>query len=112
MLVSAVAERVALAVENARLFEQTQRALAETERLYETARTISSAPDLEAVYRLVTEQISTISNVDNIEILMSGPDPLPGSTPRNSLHMAAADFGFTAVCARATAHPALVVYRI
>ncbi len=76
MLVSAVAERVALAVENARLFEQTQRALAETERLYEAARTISSAPDLEAVYRLVTEQISTISNVDNIEILMSGPDPL------------------------------------
>jgi len=31
------------------LFEQTQRALAETERLYEAARTISSAVDLEAV---------------------------------------------------------------
>jgi GAF domain-containing protein/CheY-like chemotaxis protein/HAMP domain-containing protein len=76
LLVSAVAERVALAVENARLFEQTQRALAETERLYEAARTISSAADLETVYRLVAEQISTISNVDNIEVLLSGPDPL------------------------------------
>ena len=76
LLVSAVAERVALAVENARLFEQTQRALAETERLYEAARTISSAADLETVYRLMAEQISTISSVDDVEILLSGPDPL------------------------------------
>jgi GAF domain-containing protein/HAMP domain-containing protein len=76
MLVSAVAERVALAVENARLFEQTQRALAETERLYETARTLSSTSDLETVYQLVTEQLSTVSGMDHIEILLSGPDPV------------------------------------
>ncbi|RPJ02990.1 MAG: GAF domain-containing protein, partial [Chloroflexi bacterium] len=75
MLVSAVAERVALAVENARLFEQTQRALSETARLYETARTISSVSDLEAVYQVVVEQISTIPHVDHAEILIAGPDP-------------------------------------
>ena len=75
MLVSAIAERVALAVENARLFEQTQRALSETARLYETARTISGVSDLESVYRLVAEQLSTIPQIDNIEILLSGPDP-------------------------------------
>ncbi len=76
LLVEAVAERVALAIENARLFQQTQRALAETERLYETARTVSSAPDLEAIYQLVAEQLGTGSTIDTVEILLSGPDPL------------------------------------
>ena len=76
LLVEAVAERVALAVENARLFQQTQHALAETERLYETARTVSSAPDLETIYQLVVEQLSTGGDVDSIEILLAGPDPM------------------------------------
>jgi GAF domain-containing protein/ActR/RegA family two-component response regulator/HAMP domain-containing protein len=75
LLVQAVAERVALAIENARLFEQTQRALAETERLYETARTVSSGSELEAIYQLIAEQLSAIPQVDDIDILLSGPDP-------------------------------------
>jgi GAF domain-containing protein/CheY-like chemotaxis protein/HAMP domain-containing protein len=75
LLVEAVAERVALAIENARLFEQTQRALAETERLYETARTVSSGSELDAIYQLIAEQLSAIPQVDDIDILLSGPDP-------------------------------------
>ncbi|MBN1200827.1 MAG: GAF domain-containing protein [Anaerolineae bacterium] len=74
-LIQAVAERVSLAVENARLFQQTQRALAETERLYETARAVSGESDLTAIYQLVTEQLSAASYVDSVEILLSGPDP-------------------------------------
>ena len=42
-LINAVAERVSLAVENARLFTETQQSLAETERLYQTSRAISSS---------------------------------------------------------------------
>ncbi len=76
LLVEAVAERVALAVENARLFAQTQRALTETEQLYELARTVSGAPDLNTIYRLIAEQLSTVPNVDHIEVLLAGPEPM------------------------------------
>jgi PAS domain S-box-containing protein len=75
ILIEAVADRVALAVENARLFGQTQRALAETERLYDTARAVSSTSDLNVIYQLVTEQLSMPLDVDHVEILLSGPDP-------------------------------------
>ena len=76
LFVEAVADRVALAVENARLFDQTQRALAETERLYETARTVSSVTELDTIFQLVAEQLSTTSGVDDIDVLLSGPDPV------------------------------------
>ncbi len=76
LLVEAVADRVALAVENARLFDQTQRALAETERLYETARTVSSVTELDTIFQLVAEQLSTTSGIDDIDVLLSGPDPV------------------------------------
>ncbi|NDJ77423.1 MAG: GAF domain-containing protein [Chloroflexi bacterium] len=75
ILVEAVADRVALAIENARLFQRTQRALAETERLYDTARAVSSASELNAIYQLVIEQLSMAADVDHIDILLSGPDP-------------------------------------
>lgn len=76
LLLQAVADRVALAVESARLFEQTQRALAETERLYETARSVSSATDLAEIYELVAEQLGmATSSVERIEVLLSGPAP-------------------------------------
>ncbi len=74
-LAEAVAERVALAVENARLFHETQQALAETEQLYETARAVSSVSELVEIYQLIVDQLSTPSYVDWIEILLSGPDP-------------------------------------
>ncbi len=74
-MAQALTARLALTAENIRLFGQTQRALAETERLYETARTVSSAPDLDTVYQLVVEQIEAVPPVDHVEILISGPDP-------------------------------------
>ncbi|HEX3052020.1 MAG TPA: GAF domain-containing protein [Aggregatilineaceae bacterium] len=75
ILAEAVAERVALAVENARLFHETQQALAETEQLYETARAVSSVSELVEIYQLIVDQLSTPSYVDWIEVLLSGPDP-------------------------------------
>ncbi|MBN2305801.1 MAG: GAF domain-containing protein [Anaerolineae bacterium] len=76
MLVRALADRVALAIENARLFERTQRALSETERLYEAARTVSGTSALADIYPLVAEQIGTAApSVDAIDIMLSGPAP-------------------------------------
>jgi GAF domain-containing protein/DNA-binding response OmpR family regulator len=75
-LIEAVAERVALAVENARLFQQTQRALSETARLYEAARAVNSMSDLMAVFQLVGEELATVPHVHHIEVLLSGPDPV------------------------------------
>ncbi|MBI5959492.1 MAG: GAF domain-containing protein [Chloroflexi bacterium] len=74
-MAQALTTRLALTAENIRLFEQTQRALNETEQLYETARAVSSAPELNTIYQLVVEQLSASPTVDNVEILLSGPDP-------------------------------------
>ncbi|MBI5930449.1 MAG: GAF domain-containing protein [Chloroflexi bacterium] len=76
-LVDAVANRVALAVDNARLFQQTQMALGESQRLYEMARTVSSAAELniEAVYALINEQLGYYENLDGLAILLADPFP-------------------------------------
>jgi PAS domain S-box-containing protein len=57
-LVDAVASQVALAVENARLFEQTQTSLAETEALYRASRRITSSVDLPVLYKTLVDEIA------------------------------------------------------
>lgn len=76
-VINALAARVSLAIENARLFEQTQTALAETQRLYEVARAISGAADLElsAVYQLIVSQLTSEENLDQVAILTAQPLP-------------------------------------
>jgi len=49
----AIAERMALALENARLFEATRNTLAQTARLYEASRDITAARDLQGILRAV-----------------------------------------------------------
>ena len=50
-LVETISAQVAMAIENARLFEQTRQALAETEALYRAARAISEATSVEEIVR-------------------------------------------------------------
>jgi len=50
-LLTAIASQVAIALQNARLFEQTRQALAETEALYQAARAISEATSVEEIVR-------------------------------------------------------------
>jgi PAS domain S-box-containing protein len=57
-LVDAVASQVALAVENARLFEQTQTSLAETEALYRASRRITSSADLPTLYQTLVDEMA------------------------------------------------------
>ncbi len=54
-LMQAIGSQAAIALQNARLFEQTQTALAETERLYAASRQLFSAPDWQAMLAAVAE---------------------------------------------------------
>jgi GAF domain-containing protein len=52
-LTRAIADRMALALENARLFETTRATLAETARLYKAARAIAGAQSLDDILRAI-----------------------------------------------------------
>ena len=56
-LVEAVAAQVAVAVENARLFQETQAALAETEALYAASRAITAARSREEIVAALVEHV-------------------------------------------------------
>ncbi|MEJ2556664.1 MAG: GAF domain-containing protein [Anaerolineae bacterium] len=69
-LVEAVTSQVALAVENARLFEQTQVALAETEALYRASRHITTAADLPDLYQLLVNEMASRLGADRCRLVM------------------------------------------
>ncbi len=77
-IVEAVADRVALAIENARLVEQTRVALAKIERLYQASRTLGGAIDLEDVFRIVADYLSSFETLDRLVVLLARPEPVPG----------------------------------
>jgi GAF domain-containing protein len=56
-LLRSVADQVAIALENARLFEQTQATLAETESLYDAGRRISAASNLQEIVAAMAEEV-------------------------------------------------------
>jgi GAF domain-containing protein/DNA-binding response OmpR family regulator len=56
-LLLAIASQTAIALQNARLFEETQQALAETETLYNASRRISAADDLAEIVAAVAEEV-------------------------------------------------------
>lgn len=58
MIVQAVAERVALAIENARLFQQTQTTLSETSMLYQLSRKLNEAGTLEDVMHAIITTVA------------------------------------------------------
>ncbi len=76
-LVESIAQRVALAIDNVRLVERTQLTLSEIGRLYEASRALGGAPDLEAAYTVVADQLATINTIDLLAIARSSPAPVP-----------------------------------
>lgn len=76
-MVAEIAEQVALAIENARLLEQTQVSLAETERLYLTADRLSRAESATEVIDVLAQEVQTALGPDfSGSILQAGPDPI------------------------------------
>lgn len=59
MILQAVAERVALAIENARLFQETQVSLAETSTLYQLSRQLNESNSLEDVLQAIIVSVAT-----------------------------------------------------
>ncbi|MEL6149041.1 MAG: GAF domain-containing protein, partial [Chloroflexota bacterium] len=53
IILQSVAERVALAVENARLFQETQNNLSETSTLYQTSRYLNEADEPDSIIRAI-----------------------------------------------------------
>jgi PAS domain S-box-containing protein len=58
-LIEAISGEIAQALESARLFEETQAVLAETQALYELAGIISREMDLQKIYNTVAESLTT-----------------------------------------------------
>ncbi|NIV38722.1 MAG: hypothetical protein GWN58_57680, partial [Anaerolineae bacterium] len=59
------ADQLAVAMENARLFEQTQRRLAELATVNEIGRAISGALDTDQLAELIYDQVSSLLNTRN-----------------------------------------------
>ncbi len=69
-LVDAVTSQVALAVENARLFERTQIVLAETEALYRASRHITTATNLPDLYQVIVDEMASRLGADQCRLVM------------------------------------------
>lgn len=76
-LIEAIANRVALAIDNARLVQETQTALAEAQRLYEMARTVNSVAelDIQGIYNPIIDQLVFEPRLEQVTILLAVPIP-------------------------------------
>jgi putative nucleotidyltransferase with HDIG domain len=68
-----LAERVAIAQENARLFEETNRSLRQVQSLHTIDITIASSFDLRLTLNILLEQTRTQLGVDAVDILVYNP---------------------------------------
>ena len=68
------ADQLAVAMENARLFEQTQRRVAELATVNEIGRAISGALDTNQLAELIYDQVSSLSNTRNFHLVVYDPD--------------------------------------
>ncbi len=74
-VLTGLASHIAVALENARLFEQTQQALAETNRLYRIAEAANTETDEQAFYRRIHEIVGETMSAKNMLIaLFNGED--------------------------------------
>ena len=77
--IQAVADQVALAVENARLLEQTQRAARRERAIAEAADRIHRPVDLDTILRTAVEEVSRITGSSDVSIrLGDGASPREG----------------------------------
>ncbi len=72
-IVKAVADRVALVLENTRLVEQTQSALERVEQLYQATRALSGVSDIERFYQTVAERFASFEMLDRLIFLLAYP---------------------------------------
>jgi GAF domain-containing protein/response regulator RpfG family c-di-GMP phosphodiesterase len=66
-LAQAIVARASVAVENAQLLQQTQQALAETQKLYDISRSLAECTDLDEIFGVVIENVKAY-NIDRVSI--------------------------------------------
>jgi len=74
MLVKQVADQLSLALENARLFQETQRRAKEMSALAEVAREISATLELQGVLDRIAHQATEILNTETSAVYVPDPD--------------------------------------
>ncbi|HSJ55778.1 MAG TPA: GAF domain-containing protein, partial [Anaerolineae bacterium] len=67
------ADQLAVALQNARLFHETQRRVAELATINEIGRAISSALDAAALYELIYNQVSNLLDTSNFHVALYDP---------------------------------------
>lgn len=72
-VLQSLADQLAIAIENAALFAQTQANLAEMSRLYESSRQISEAADATAVYQALINFAAHSDLVDLAQVIVADP---------------------------------------
>lgn len=77
-ILNSVAERVSLAIENARLFQETQSSLSETSTLYQLSRQLNEANDLEDVLEAIIVSVAGHASGGQVWLF---DDILPGESP-------------------------------
>lgn len=73
-VLQSLSDQLAIAIENAGLFAQTQATLAETSRLYQTGRRMSESTDDDAVYEALVDFARFSGSVDAVQIVMIDPE--------------------------------------
>jgi GAF domain-containing protein len=76
-LIREVADQASQALESARLFQETQRALSETEVLYRASAAIGAADSPHAILRAITDHVLT-PQIDRCFLARVDPTSLPG----------------------------------
>ncbi|MEJ2210373.1 MAG: GAF domain-containing protein, partial [Anaerolineae bacterium] len=71
---SIAADQLAVAIENARLFQETQRRVAELATINEIGRAISGALDASELYELIYHHVSKLLDTRNFHIALYDPD--------------------------------------
>lgn len=75
-LVEVVSEQLALALENARLFDRTQNALSLSERLYEASRKIAEARGEAQIYQILLEEYAWYAAADRVTLMLAVPEQI------------------------------------
>jgi GAF domain-containing protein/CheY-like chemotaxis protein len=66
-LAEAIIAQVVVAIENAQLFQQTQTALSETQKLYEISRSLAESNDLDDIFAVIVESVK-VYDIDRVSI--------------------------------------------
>ncbi|MDL1903015.1 GAF domain-containing protein, partial [Anaerolineae bacterium CFX9] len=109
-IMRAVADRVAIAIENARLFEETQSSLAETSTLYQLSRSLNEANTLEDIVQAIIVSVMPDASGGQIGVFSdyeSQPQQIAFTADWTRLEKRAAEIQLTGLELNLADHPIL-----